>query len=49
MSVPPCRLLAEPIDDTVTSILAPGLENAGSEPVTMTAATFLALIWAGST
>ena len=40
-SVPPRRLLALPIDDTVTSIACPGRAKGGSVAVTMTAATFL--------
>ena len=39
--VPPRRLLALPIEDTVTSIAWPGRAKAGRLAVTMTAATFL--------
>jgi len=40
-SVPPRRLLALPIDDTVTSIRLPCRANGGSVAVAMTAAMFL--------
>jgi hypothetical protein len=40
--VPPARLLAEPNDDTTTSMAWPGRANGGSSAVIMTAATFLA-------
>ena len=38
-SVPPCRLVASPIAETVTSALSPECANAPSEAVTITAAT----------
>ena len=38
ISVPPRRLLAPPIDDTLTSIGWPGCAKAGSSAVTITAA-----------
>jgi hypothetical protein len=49
MSSPPARLLADPIDETVTSSAAPARANAGSSAVTTTAAAFLALSSAAST
>ena len=41
--VPPCRLLASPIADTVTSNREPGAAKAGRLAVTITAATSLVL------
>ena len=38
--MPPRRLFALPIEDTVTSRFCPGRAKAGSEVVTITAATF---------
>ncbi len=38
--VPPRRLFALPIDDTLTSMVWPGCAKAGSCAVTITAATF---------
>ena len=40
-SVPPCRLLASPIAETVTSIREPGAMKAGRLAVTITAAMSL--------
>ena len=40
-SVPPCRLSASPMAETVTSMRWPGLAKAGSSAVTSTAAAFL--------
>ena len=42
--VPPRRLSASPSEDTVTSIVCPGLANAGNVACTETAATFLGRI-----
>ena len=47
-SVPPPRLFALPIDDTVMSSAIPGFANAGSSVVISTAATFFAFRSAGS-
>src|SRR6202022_1401651 len=41
--VPPSRLLASPIAETVASILEPDAAKAGRRAVTITAATFLVL------
>ncbi len=38
-SVPPCKLVASPSDETVTSAVSPECANGGSEAVTTTAAT----------
>ncbi|MCY1243324.1 hypothetical protein D9M72_563350 [compost metagenome] len=43
--MPPRRLLALPIDDTTMSSWLPGCANAGSEAVTITAATFLSCMF----
>jgi hypothetical protein len=47
-SVPPRRLFALPIDDTVMSIVCPGRANGGRLAVTITAATFFSCsVWPG--
>ena len=38
-SVPPCKLVASPSAETVTSAVSPECANGGSDAVTMTAAT----------
>ena len=41
IKLPPRRLLALPMEDTVMSMVWPGLENGGRSACTVTAATFL--------
>jgi len=43
--VPPRRLFALPIEETVMSMVWPGWAKAGSEVVTITAATFFSCSW----
>src|SRR5579884_3191671 len=49
ISMPPCRLLASPIADTVMSTRVPGCPNGGRSAVTSTAAVLRTRIAVGST
>lgn len=49
ISVPPARLRASPIEDTVTSIRSPTLAEGGSTAVTITTATLRLLSWSSVT